>query len=484
MTPPDSPDIRLAKPTRTRFVTLGFLCSMAFVLYLDRVCISQALVPMKTEFGLTNTQTSYILMAFTLAYGLFEIPTGRWGDRFGSRRVLTRIVLWWSAFTALTGSVPVFSYEFLYVPLSLAALILVRFLFGAGEAGAIPNAARILMHWFPDTERGRMQGLFQASMHVGGAIAPLVAAWLIDSPAGWRGTFMIFGGVGVVWAAFYYWWFTDKPADHPSVNLAEVQLIGTHDQGDAHGAVPWGEALVHPNVWLLGITITMSAFNSYFFFSWYATYLQEARGASNRTAGWLSALALAGAALGSWVGGVIADRIFRYAADRYRARRMLCFAAYFLAAFCLFASVNVDVVWFSAVLCGLACFFMFTKLPTWWACSFELSGKHTGAMFGLLNGIGIVGAMGSQYFFGAFVDWRKDLGFEGREQWDPAFYVSIALLITAGVLWQFIRERPAVGVRGPRPATQDVIAEEQEPSTHIKPATDDASFRDLGGRSE
>src|SRR5436190_571462 len=98
-------------PTRARFVTLGFLASMAFVLYLDRVCIAQALKPMKEEFELTNTQTSLVLMAFTLAYGLFEIPTGSWGDRYGSRRVLTRIVLWWSAFTALTGCVWKFRYE-------------------------------------------------------------------------------------------------------------------------------------------------------------------------------------------------------------------------------------------------------------------------------------------------------------------------------------------------------------------------------------
>ena len=441
----ETSEIPLAPPTSARYVVLTFLCSMAFVLYLDRVCISQALVPMQEEFRLNNTQTSYVLMAFTLAYGLFEIPTGRWGDRFGSRRVLTRIVLWWSAFTALTGSVPVFGYEFLAAPLSLTLLIVIRFLFGAGEAGAIPNSARILMHWFPDTERGRMQGLFQASMHVGGAVAPLVAAWLIDSPAGWRGTFMIFGGVGVVWAAIFYWWFRDKPSEHPAVNQAEMQFIGIRHHGDAHAAVPWGEALAHPNVWLLGITITMSAFNSYFFFSWYSTYLQRAREVNNQTAGWLAALALAGATAGSLVGGVIADRIVRHAADRYRARRLLCLIAYFSAAACLFASINLDAAWLSAGLCALACFFLFTKLPTWWACSFELSGRHTGALFGLLNGIGVVGAMGSQYFFGAFADWRKSLGFEGREQWDPGFYVLIAMLLCAGVLWQFIQDRPPIG---------------------------------------
>src|SRR5207244_4182454 len=110
--PPAISEIPLPRPTSARFVALFFLCSMAFVLYLDRVCIAQALVPMKKEFGLENTHMSLVSMAFTLAYGLFEIPTGRWGDRYGSRRVLTRIVLWWSVFTALTGCVWQFSYEF------------------------------------------------------------------------------------------------------------------------------------------------------------------------------------------------------------------------------------------------------------------------------------------------------------------------------------------------------------------------------------
>jgi MFS family permease len=449
-TTPDS-NIELPRPTAARYIALGFLCSMAFVLYLDRVCISQALVPMKAEFGLTHTQMSVVLMAFTLAYGIFEIPTGRWGDRFGSRRVLTRIVLWWSAFTALTGCVPYLELEFLTVPMSLALLILIRFLFGAGEAGAIPNSARILMHWFSDAERGTMQGRYQASMHIGGAIAPLIAAWIIDSPLGWRGTFLVFGGIGVFWAAAFYWWFRDTPSEHPAVNQAEAQLIGVRAHGGGHEPVPWGAALVHPNVWLLGITITMSAFNSYFFFSWYSTYLQEARvwhdgaAVSNQEAGWLSALALGGATGGSLIGGILADLITRHASDRYRARRMLCLAAYFSAAGCLLASVNVDSPWWSAVLCASACLLMFCKLPTWWACSFDVSGRHTGALFGLLNGVGVIGAMGSQYFFGAFVDWRKALGFVGREQWDPAFYASVALLVTAGLLWQFIYPRRAVG---------------------------------------
>jgi MFS transporter, ACS family, glucarate transporter len=153
----DVPPARREAPTHARLVVLTLLCLLAFVLYLDRVCIGQAVGSIQDELDLSNTQMGMVLMAFTLAYGLFEVPTGRWGDRFGSRAVMVRIVIWWSAFTALTG-----------VCTGVGTLLVVRFLFGAGEAGAYPNVARVIARWFPPRERSRVQGLFMASSLVGG----------------------------------------------------------------------------------------------------------------------------------------------------------------------------------------------------------------------------------------------------------------------------------------------------------------------------
>ena len=136
------------RPTRVRYGVLAFLAAMTFILYLDRSCINQAAPVIKRDLGITETQKGLIFGAFTLAYAIFEIPAGRWGDRYGSRRIMTRIVLWWSFFTALTGAAWGFG-----------SLIAVRFLFGAGEAGALPNSARILRNWFPDSSRGRAQGI-------------------------------------------------------------------------------------------------------------------------------------------------------------------------------------------------------------------------------------------------------------------------------------------------------------------------------------
>src|SRR5262245_51187680 len=266
-----------SRPTRVRYGVLAFLCTLSFVLYLDRVCISQAADTIQSEFSMRNERWSYVLMAFTLAYGLFEIPTGHMGDRFGARKVLTRIVVWWSAFTVLTAACWGFW-----------SLVVVRFLFGAGEAGAYPNAARVLARWFPPGERGRAQGLVLASGLTGGRAWPALAAYLLQA-FGWRAAFVAFGGVGVVWAFIFAAWFRDNPADHPAVNAAERDRIGS-DVATAGGhRIPWRLVFRQPVIWILGTIITFNAFVSYVYFSWYPKYLQAGRSVEKIESGWRAA---------------------------------------------------------------------------------------------------------------------------------------------------------------------------------------------------
>lgn len=130
---------------------------MAGITYLDRVSISILAPSIMKDLRLGTIQMGYVFSAFALAYAGLEIPTAWWADRIGSRRVLTRIVLWWSGFTMLTGAA--FSYP---------ALLAVRFLFGIGEAGAWSCAARVFARWIPLRERGRAQGIFFAGAHLAG----------------------------------------------------------------------------------------------------------------------------------------------------------------------------------------------------------------------------------------------------------------------------------------------------------------------------
>ncbi len=438
-TPPDRTAVDLSAdspPTKTRFVVLSVLCLLSGVLYLDRICISQALPSIKADLKLSNTETSYVLMAFTLAYGLFEVPTGRWGDLIGGRRVLTRISLWWSAFTALTGAC-----------IGLWSILIVRFLFGAGEAGAFPNVARVLSRWFPDAERGRAQGVLLAASQAGGAIAPYLAALLIRD-IGWRWTFVAFGGVGAVWAAGFWSWFRDDPAAHPAVNSAEARLIGRRvTSGNVHTAIPWAAVVRNPSVWFLSLIMALGSFNSYLYFSWFPTYLIEGRGVDKTTAGMMASLVLVFSAIGTFLGGILLDLIV--AGNSATRRRVLGGSIFFLAALFLACALSTQDPWLAAFLTAMSCFMTQATQPLWWSCTIGISGKHVGALFGLMNSVGVFGALSSQYLVGAVADWLGKQGYSGRTQWDPIFYVNVGVLVVAGLMWSSFRFVPVEPLEEP-----------------------------------
>lgn len=425
---PDPPELT---PTRARLVVVAWLCGLSGILYLDRICMGQAVVPIQRELGLSNSQISLVLMSFTLAYGIFAVPVGRWGDKTGPRSVLSSIVLAWSVFTALTGAAT-----------GLVTLLLVRFLFGAAEAGAFPNAAKVLSRWFPPSERGRVQGVMLAFSQFGAVLAPAATAYLIDQ-AGWRAAFVIYGLIGVAWAVGFWLWFRDDPANHRGVNGAELARIRAEappPEADP-GPVPWGAVLTNRGVIVLSVIMVFGAFYTYFFYSWFQKYLNATRGVENREAGNLTSLVMAGSAVGMLIGGWLADRISKLE-DHVRARRYLGVVCYLLAAACLFLGVRQDDALSLALLWGASFCVMHITLPNWWSCAIPQGGRHTATIFGLMNGLGVLGAMASQGFVGIFADWQKERGFSGREQWDPIFDVYVCVLLANAVAWWLYRFRP------------------------------------------
>lgn len=492
-TPADQPAER---PTLGRYIVLGFLCSLAFVLYLDRICFGQAVTAIKDDLGLDNTQISYVMAAFTLAYALFEVPIGWWGDKYGSRGVLARIVIVWSIFTAMTG-----------LAWNMMSLMTIRFLFGAGEAGAFPNAARILSRWFPAERRGMAQGMINSISQIGGAVAPPLTALLI-TVIGWRWTFGVFCLPGLAWAAGFYWWFRDDPQLHPGVNEAERRLItaGTAVRhATEHPPIPWGLIFRCPPIWILGAVLSCTAFNSYFYFSWYPTYLKEARLASEvlaslspadmqsridtarkkaaaeaqkkadklklkgkapppkakvevsnkkpsplellspdeknvveERAGMLTGMVLIGGAIGSIGGGMMIDFLVRRSGNRHRTRRryssiVLCIAAVFLIAGQQSNAPELASLWTAT-----SVMFTLSTLAAWWGAVTDISGRHLGALFGLMNSLGGVGAMMSQLFVGRYADYMQSYGYEGRAQWDSIFYVYAGVLVAGACGWLLV----------------------------------------------
>src|SRR5687767_13263282 len=233
-------------PTRVRYGVLGFVCSLAAITYLDRLCIGSAAPYLRDALGLQNvSELRWAFTAFSLAYAVFEVPTGWLGDVFGPRVTLIRIVLWWSFFTALTGLVGLHAWnQFdqavfggisgwvgthwgVVIPAGLATLVLVRFLFGIGEAGAFPNITRALHNWYPLTERGMAQGWVWMAGRLMGGLTPLIWTAFVVWPAyfssswpdvAWRYAFGVFGVIGVGWCIAFALWFRNRPDEKPEVN--------------------------------------------------------------------------------------------------------------------------------------------------------------------------------------------------------------------------------------------------------------------------
>ncbi|VTS02414.1 MFS transporter [Tuwongella immobilis] len=444
--------------SRDRVGIISFLGILTFVLYLDRVCIGQAMPFIQEDLGLNKTQQSYILMAFTVAYGLFMVPVGLLGDRFGPKKVMVGIVIWWSIFTALTGYVS-----------GLTTLIIIRFLFGAGEAGALPNSAKLIARWFPPERRGFPQGFMNTAALLGGACAPLVTAQTIQfvdsrlAPmlagtgihlVGWRTTFYLFGTLGILWSIGFWMWYREPPAEAmqsrptPALKFALESARESADEYVPPQPLSWGRVLTSPTVWLMGLINTCASAVSYFYMSWYPSYLKDARGVINTESGNMTTLVLIGGALGSLWGGYLSDWMVRRTGERRWSRSIIGATGMFISAIGLLVAPLFDSAWETSIVLCIGFTGGMLMIAAWWGVVADISGPHVATLFGLMNGLGVFGGAGSQFFAGAMVDHNTQvLGLAGRAAWDPVFPVYAAVACLGGIAWLMVNANRQVHSR-------------------------------------
>ena len=422
---PETTPVRSLAPTRVRYVTVGYALAIAVIMYVDRVCISQAAPSIQHDLGLSRVQMSWAFSAFTWAYALFEVPGGWLGDRLGPRRVLTRVVLWWSLFTAATGWV-----------WNATSLVVTRALFGAGEAGCFPNLTRIFTTWLPVRERERAQGLLWFAARWSGAFTPLLVAYVLDFVS-WRHAFELFAVPGVVWAMAFYWWYRDDPRTHSSISGEELAQLPSPEQTAIGTSVPWRLLLRNRSVWLLSAQYACLSYGWYFYVTWLPTYLREARGTGVKFSALLASLPLLLGGIGCLVGAQLIPRVVRLTGSVALARRIVAVVGFVGASASVFAFISVADPTRAMLLLGLAGFFNDFVMPACWAGCMDIGGRHSGTVSGMMNMVGNIGGALSPLAVGYLLTWYPG-------NWGVTFYVSSAIYLIGGVCWLFIDAHTAL----------------------------------------
>jgi ACS family glucarate transporter-like MFS transporter len=397
---------------------LGLLSLLLVITYLDRVCISVAGPRMQEALHIGPLAWGWVTGIFTLSYAAFEIPSGAMGDRIGPRRVLTRIVLWWSAFTSLTGLVTG------YYP-----LLLTRFLFGMGEAGAFPNASVAVSRWFPVHERGRAFGITLMASQLGGAIAPLLVV-PIQVHYGWRASFYVFGILGVAWSAVWYRWFRDSPAEKVGISQAELDETSGLIAKAQHG-LPWKIALRSENFWIVMGVAFCYVYTFYFFQSWFHTYLVRARGYSENDL-LLSSLPFFVAACANCAGGVVSNALVRKVGLKW-GRCSIGVVGLGISALCtvvvMFTQHQLGtMILLSVIYAGIT-----FQQPIMFAVCLDIGGAYAGAVAGSMNTAAQIGSFLSSLVFGYLV---------GRYGNYNLPFIPMAALLAIGA-WLWLKVDPA-----------------------------------------
>ncbi len=403
-------------PMRHRVV--GMTVLLAAITYLDRVCVGVLAGDISKDLNLSKIQMGWVFSAFTIAYGLFEIPTAAWADRLGARGVVTRIVAWWSTFTIATAAA-----------WNLASLLVIRFLFGAGEAGAWPCVGRVFSRWIPAGERGKVQGIFFAGAHLAGAFTPGLVVWMAHYMH-WRWIFVVFGFIGFTWATAWYLWFRDEPRDKPGTSQAEIEKI-ERERGLApgHHAHDWRAVFRVPSVIPLCIAHAANSWGTYFVITWLPTYLEKIRGMSKEEMVVFTGLPMIIAATADLSGGWLTDVLTKRFGLAW-GRAGLAAGSYVVSAVAMFFAARAADPFLAASLIATAFGMTMFTLGAAFSICIELGKENSAVMTATMNTAGQVGGTLSPIVLAYLVEWYND--------WNLPLYLLAALYAAAVLSWILI----------------------------------------------
>lgn len=404
-------------PIRYLLVIATF--SLTLLLYIDRVGISAAKSIIGQDLDLEDTQMGWVMSAFALGYALFQVPSGMMVDKSGPRKIITIIVSTWSIFTILTGA------AWNYI-----SLLVVRFLFGAGEAGAFPGISRANFNWIPMNERGVVTGINFSGSRIGAAFAFPLVTWMITG-VGWRGGFLVMGLVGLIWAFFWYRWFRDQPEEHSDIGEEERQYILEHRQTVTRTKLdlPFHKIFGSSNVWLAMGQYFGSNFIFFFCLTWMFPYLSERFDLNAYEASFYSMFPLIFGALGNWFSGWLVDTIYRKGFWK-KSRSVPAITGFFMVGLGILGILSADEIIMAVVGLSMAVFGADMTLSPSWSFCMDIGKTHAGAISGTMNMAGNVGSFVTALVFPYLVVWTGTS--------DSFFVISGILVLLSILFWGFM----------------------------------------------
>jgi MFS transporter, ACS family, glucarate transporter len=414
-------------PSRTRHRVVSFMLALGAITYLDRACIATLSPDIRRDLNLDKDQMGLIYSIFAFAYAAFELPVAWWADRLGTRRVLTRIVSCWSVCTMLTAGAWNFS-----------SMLVIRFLFGAGEAGAWPTAARTFSRWIPRNERGTAQGALFGAAHLMGGLVPLIVMAMLHFIS-WRWVFIICGVPGIVWAVAWHRWFRDEPEDHPQVNAAELaHIVAGRDPSAGHpshvGWAYWRRLLKAPNMLALCLMYFPNSIGFYFCITWLPDYLREQHGFDSMQLGFFTGLPLTLSIIADLLGGITTDALTRRFGLRV-GRVGVGTVSYLFAATAMILATTTTNPLLSASCIAVAVAASMFILGASWGVVIEISGRHTGVVGAAMNTSGQIGSVLSPLL----VIWLQQ-----HYGWNAPLIFIGALFLLGAAAWIFIDPRKKI----------------------------------------
>ncbi|MEL6107987.1 MAG: MFS transporter [Planctomycetota bacterium] len=418
---------------RWLIVLATFLLSV--LLYVDRVCISAAKEDVARDLSLSEIQMGWVFSAFALGYALMQTPSGWLADRLGPRRVLAAIVTVWSIFTGLTSAAG-----------SYLSMLAVRFLFGAGEAGAFPGMSRAVFSWIPMKERGRVQAINFSGSRLGAALTLPLISWMILQ-FGWRGTFLVLMGIGFVWALTWFLFFRDEPGDAGWLPQSERDFIlderqqTTVENADSTTApgIRASSLARSSTIWLICTQYFASNFVFFFGLTWFFPRLKERYDLTGMEASLFAAVPMLCGALGCWCSGWWVDRL--YSSGKWiLSRRLPAMVGFTLAAIGILGSAYASTPLASSLLFSLCIFGADMTLPPSWTTCVDIGKSNAGVVSGTMNMAGNVGSFVTSLAFPYMLAWNNDSAL-------PYFYVAAGLNLTAVFAWLLINPSKPIEAR-------------------------------------